>query len=437
MLRKGLRPASRAVQVLYLSPRVSNIAPPSAASSVGLPLLTRPLSESTSSRFPAEDNNQRDCFPVDVPIEEAWTPPSAWYTCPTIFEEEKEKIFARNWVYAGRSEQVAEPGQFITGWNRDTPYIVVRSEDGQLRSFFNVCRHHANILVNDPQNQGKLDKFVCCYHGWTYALDGKLTKATKLKGIKNFSPKDFGLIEIPVTEWETFVFLHMGPCGEGRKFKMKPEEVPDLHKRLEPLKEIIHKTFGPLNNMEWVARKTFMVNCNWKIVNDNYLDGEYHIPYVHPGLNSQLNMKTYHTKLYDKFNIQFAESAHSNSSASDVKVGQDFSERVGEKAVYAMLYPNFAINRYGAMMDINQVIPLAVNKTAVVYDFYFEKGLNQGKDFVEKCIAASSIVQEEDSLICENLQKGLASFGYEKGRYAPSVELGTHHFHQLYAADLL
>jgi choline monooxygenase len=79
-------------------------------------------------------------FPVDVPIEKAWTPPSAWYTSPAIFEEEKERIFARNWLYVGRSQHVAEPGQYITGWSMGTPYVVVRGEDGKLRAFYNVCR---------------------------------------------------------------------------------------------------------------------------------------------------------------------------------------------------------------------------------------------------------------------------------------------------------
>jgi hypothetical protein len=63
-------------------------------------------------------------------------------------------------------------------------------------------------------------------------------------------------------------------------------------------------------------------------VNDNYLDGEYHIPYVHPGLNSQLDMKSYHTKLYDRYSVQYANTSVTKAYLKDVKVGEDFKERV-------------------------------------------------------------------------------------------------------------
>ena len=296
-------------------------------------------------------------------------------------------------------------------------------------------------------------------------MEGKLTKATKLKGIKDFKPKEFGLHEIPLTEWGPFIFIHMGPHSVKTEHPMTPDQVPSLHTQLAPLKKEIDASFGGLSNMRWMASKTFTVACNWKVVNDNYLDGEYHIPYVHPGkkqillnnykmrshnhlkhkgLNSQLDMSTYETKLFDGYSVQYAETAKGDKKqASEVSYGQDFHQRVGDqRVIYAMLYPTFAINRYGNMMDTNHVIPLGPNKTAIVFDFFFEEDLLkslsevEAKDYVEKSLAAAIQVQDEDSGVCENLQRGLTSKGYDKGRYAPSVELGTHHFHQWVSRNL-
>jgi choline monooxygenase len=115
-------------------------------------------------------------------------------------------------------------GDYITGDIAGRhPYIIVRGDDDQIRCFFNVCRHHANILLTTSSGHD-LHEIQCCYHGWTYALDGKLIKATKLKGIKDFKPKDFGLHEVPLCVWGPFLFIHMGPVGV-KKDSMRPEEV--------------------------------------------------------------------------------------------------------------------------------------------------------------------------------------------------------------------
>ena len=155
-------------------------------------------------------------------------------------------------------------------------------------------------------------------------------------------------------------------------------------------------------------------------------------------------MSTYHTKLFDGYSVQYADtSKHDAKQAKEVSYGQDFHQRVGDqRVIYAMLYPTFAINRYGYMMDTNHVIPLAHNKSAIVFDFFFEHKFlekmsdKEVKDFVDKSVAAASKVQDEDSGVCESLQRGLHSKGYDKGRYAPSVELGTHHFHQWVSRNL-
>lgn len=117
--------------------------------------------------------------------------------------------------------------------------------------------------------------------------------------------------------------------------------------------------------------------------------------------------------------------------------GGDFADRIGARAVYAFLYPNFMLNRYGPILDTNRVVPLSPVETLVVFDYYFmETEGDSARRFIERSLAASHTVQEEDVRICEAIQDGLASSAFDRGVYAPRVETAMYHFHRLLAADL-
>jgi len=337
----------------------------------------------------------------------------------------KKKLFLKSWQIVARSDQVAQPGQFISGAMYGEPYIVARGKDGKLRAFFNICRHHANKVVADPA--GQADQFVCCYHGWTYASDGRLLKSTNLKGIKDFNNQDFGLREIPLREWGSLVFINF---GFGTPKESEINQLPSLDKILEPVQTRLNELYGGISNMKWVRRHVFNIKANWKIINDNYLDGAHHIPYIHPGLNSVLNMDSYRFEYHNQLSIQLSNTANTSVAAKNVKLGEDFVDRVGSNSTvcYAMIYPNFAINRYGSMMDTNLLIPISPNESDLIYDFFFENP--NDRDFVDKSIAASLQVQNEDCNVCENVQLGMQSIGYDRGRYSPSKETATYHFHQ-------
>jgi choline monooxygenase len=181
------------------------------------------------------------------------------------------------------------------------------------------------------------------------------------------------------------------------------------------------------------STKTWTLNCNWKVVCDNYLDGGYHIPHRHPSLDAQLDMQRYTTQLSDTFSIQTAPPARTQ----DERIDFDAKMRIGEAARYAWLYPNWMINRYGPSLDTNLVIPLAPDRCEVRYEFYFleTEGLDAER-FLEDSIAQSAVTQREDIDICESVQRGLASTSYDTGRYAPQLEVAEHHFHGLLAAAL-
>src|ERR1700730_12310687 len=113
---------------------------------------------------------------VDSNIARAWTLPSYLYTEAIRFGAEKERIFGQSWQVVGHRDQTANPGDYFTTELGGEPLLIVRGPDGELRGFYNVCRHRAG-----PPAEGCVSRklFRCGYHGWTYSLDGSLIRATE------------------------------------------------------------------------------------------------------------------------------------------------------------------------------------------------------------------------------------------------------------------
>src|SRR5918996_4886546 len=97
-----------------------------------------------------------------APLNEASTPPSSWYSDPRILELEQRTVFANSWQLVGRIDQLCAPGQYVTCEIAGEPLLIVRGNDGCLRGFFNVCRHHAAAVI--PKPEGKAENLRCPYH---------------------------------------------------------------------------------------------------------------------------------------------------------------------------------------------------------------------------------------------------------------------------------
>jgi len=357
-------------------------------------------------------------FDSGVPVAEAQTPPSAWYTGPDFLEKEKGAVFLRTWQAVGRTDQVRKKGDFFTGNLLGEPYLVLCEETGRLRAFSNVCRHHAAPVA---RGEGHLEKLVCPYHGWTYDLSGRLIRAPRMAGVKDFERECFSLPELPVTTWGPLVLLNFDPGAEP------------FAKGLEELEGRLEET-GTFE-LPFVTQRTFELACNWKVFVENYLDGGYHVEHLHPGLAGQLDLSSYATEVGERFVIQSCTAGEGGSVPG--KRGTDFPERVGEGALYAWIHPNLMLNRYGPILDTNRVFPLAPDRCRVVFDWFVApEAAGDAEGFLERSLAASDKVQEEDTWICEAVQEGLASGSYDRGRYAPALEHGMHHFHRLLARDL-
>jgi len=110
--------------------------------------------------------------------------------------------------------------------------------------------------------------------------------------------------------------------------------------------------------------------------------------------------------------------------------------RTGNRALYYWLYPNFMINVYEGVMDTNLVRPLGVDRTEVVFDFYFADVSEAASDRNRASVDVGETIQQEDVDICESVQRGLRSRAYGTGRLSVRREAGEHLFHRLLYADL-
>lgn len=349
-------------------------------------------------------------FDPAVPIEAAPTPPSSWYTDPAFLAVEKKEVFEKAWIAIGRADQVAEPGSYFTSNLAGNPILVLRDEEGTLRAMHNVCRHHAAVVA---QESGRACELVCPYHGWTYHLNGRLKRAPQMGKMTDFKLPDFSLPPISVEAWGPFVLVDLdGPTGGENNPRDLPSDVGPL---VAPLAEL------GFENMQWIERRVYKINCNWKVFVDNSLDGGYHVSYAHEQLAAGLEFEGYATHIYDRSSVQICHTKGTDG-------------RLGEKVTYAWLYPNFFINRYGQMMDTNLVLPLGVDKCQVVFDFYadFDDVEQwQAKRLIRNSIHQSHVIQLEDIAVCESAQLGLQSLSFTRGRYSSKLERSVHAFHAM------
>ena len=346
---------------------------------------------------------------IDSDISRAWSIPAPFYTDPEVGAQENERIFARTWQVVGHREQLAKTGDFFTTELLGEPLLLVRGAQGELRGFYNVCRHRAGPPA---EGCGSRKLFRCGYHGWTYGLDGALISAPEFEGQPDFDRTEFTLAPVRAEEWSNLIFVNLDPGAEP------------LVKSLGQLSQQAER-FG-FAEMKLFERRTYDMKCNWKTYVDNYLEG-YHLPSVHPGLNRELDYNAYTVEPHDRHVRQF----------SPIRAAQpgDGTPRLYQKALttdYFWIFPNWMLNCYPDNISLNVVLPISPDRSLAIFEWYLpERDL--GSPAAKASVAFSDQTQIEDVGICETVQKNLHSRSYRHGRYSIKQEKGVHAFHRMYA----
>ncbi len=353
-------------------------------------------------------------------LTQASTIPAAWYTDERVFHLEQQTVFSRSWQVAARIDQLEKTGNYVTTEIAGEPIVIVRGSDDRLRGFFNVCSHHAAAVMTEAE--GHTNNLRCPYHGWTYSLEGELKGTPDFNDVCNFERSENGLQQIEIAAWEKWVFARVAGAERRALNDARTEQVfaAELSEQIGGLR---------LADLHWFERRRYLLNCNWKVFVDNYLDGGYHVPHLHKGLDSVLDYSEYRIENGKRYCLQSSPIV----STTNKEVA---AVRGGQRALYYWLYPNFMLNYYEGVLDTNLVRPIATDRTEVIFDFYFADVSDAARERNSKSVKVGERIQEEDVDICESVQKGLASRAYNSGRLSVRREAGEHLFHRLLSADL-
>ena len=358
----------------------------------------------------------------DVPFSRdphnSFTLPARFYHDPAVYEREKESIFYRAWWCVGHRSQIAKPGQYVTAQIFDQNVFAATDRSGELRAFYNVCQHRGHELL---KGRGKAGLIVCPYHAWSYDLDGSLKRAPNAEKVADFKACDFSLKPVRVEEYAGFVFVNIDPDAEPLR-----EQAGDLEA------EIRH--YCPrLDEVAFAQRDHFDLAANWKVPIDNFLEC-YHCQVAHRDLVDLMDMDSYWVKTHRLYSTHIADAARSTeNSAYKFKMGEvDF----GYAAWY--LWPNLTIWVYPGEPNIStlQMIPTGPDR-CIEYQDWFTLGGKKTKQLKDAIKYQRDVLQPEDIALCESVQRGLKSKGYNQGRLIVDPECseisehGVHHFQQL------
>lgn len=356
-------------------------------------------------------------FQFETDLARARTIPADWYTMPERLNHERRAVFARTWQYAASLEQLRLPGNFLAVDVCGAPLVLTRDAQGELRAFHNVCRHRAGVVARASGNRKSLQ---CQYHGWLYGLDGCLRTAPEFEGVEEFDKGDFGLAPVRVETWGGYAFVNLSG------------DAPPLLDYLGAIPaETRHFDF---EGMRRVERRDYIINANWKVYIDNYLEG-YHVPIAHPGLFREIDYDKYRVETFRHYSAQIAPI---RPMRTEDEAGRVYTQMLGDtQALYYWIFPNFMINLYPGNVQINVIVPLAHDRTLTIFEWYFsDPGTPETWNTLQDSIAFSDQVQKEDIQLCEEVWRNLQTGVYTQGRYCLKRENGVHHFHGLLAEYL-
>jgi len=343
-------------------------------------------------------------------IADGRTIPFDWYSDPAVLRLERDRIFRRAWQYAGRAEQVAEPGSFFTCDLGGTPIVVVRDKDSTLRAFLNVCRHRGSLVC---EGQGRRETLQCPYHAWTYDLDGSLRAAPRADREGGFDRSELGLVPARVDTWGPFVFVN--PDGDAAQ----------LAETLGDLPELVAAAGLDLDTLRFLKRTSSTYEANWKVCCENFLEC-YHCQVAHPAFSKVVDVSV------DAYVLEASRWFSTQLGPVREKWSGDFDPRGPvERGQFHFLWPNVTINVMPGFpnLSIGPVVPTGAETTARYLDYFVGPDVDEA--WLEDMLTFDDQVGAEDVVLVERVQKGLRGGGVEHGRLLPVSERLIAHFQGL------
>jgi choline monooxygenase len=373
---------------------------------------------------------------VRRPIATATGLPNVAYVSNDFFRLERDALMANTWAGIAFTDSIpdrpfAQPIGFM-----GLPLLVVRDRHGTLRVFHNVCSHRGMKLVDEPTEVKGL--ITCRYHCWAYATNGDLKATPHIGGVGQHHAEGFdnslhGLKAVRSAIFMGVLFVNLS--GAAADFE---QHAGELKRRATDL--LGSDGWSQLHTAVSDSRLTLSAPCNWKLAVENYCEA-YHLPWIHPELNSYSRLEDHYCFLSDNFAGQGSLSYRGSDIAGAhlPRLTGWPADRV-HVAEYPTLYPNVLLGFQADHAFAILLIPEAPDRTREeLRIFYVGDGATH--EAYRACRAATlsawRMVFEQDLTAVEQLQLGRASPGYDGGVFSPSMDTATHHFHAWVAAQLI
>lgn len=375
-----------------------------------------------------------------------WSLAGEFFTDQNIFKLEMERIFARRWLYAGHVSQVQKSGDYFTyDINRES-IIVTRDKAGELRAFYNVCRHRGSRVC--IPGSGNANNFVCPYHQWVYGLDGSLIASRFTT--PDFEASQFGLQPVAVRTVEGLIFVCL---GEG------PPDCEEIDTDLRG-----HLQLHDLASAKICSTRRYTVHANWKLIDENAREC-YHCPGSHPqycgavisaaaatsaraqerarmlqtaqevrwrGWGLETEGKPFRSGRYHSIN-RYALHPDAVTESLDGKFVAPLMGKLPHRDVGVVgigIYPNLLAEACSDHAVTLRFTPISPELTEVEMQWLVDKDAQAGIDFdVEQVEAVWRATAEQDWKLCELNQQGVSSHAYRPGPYT-ILEWGCDHFDQ-------
>jgi len=353
------------------------------------------------------------------PFGESRMLPRAAYVDPAVFAWEKRHFFGGGWLCVGRSDQLPDPGDQRAEDAGEGSVLLVRGDDGALRAFANTCRHRGHELLPCGQTANNSRAIVCPYHGWAYTLRGGLRAAAGFRHQPGFVDADWGLAELPVTEWHGLVFVDgsgtAGPLAAALS-ELEPVVAP-----YEPERLVV------------AGRHEYETTANWKVLTENYHEC-YHCPVIHPELCKVSPPKSgeNHTPagpwVGGWMELRDGMDTMSLDGTSSGVMLRGLDERRLRTVEYINVFPNILISLHPDYVMVHRLTPLAVDRTMIECTWAFApEALDRPGFDPGYAVDFWDITNRQDWAACESVQRGLASPHASPGPLAPDED-GVYQF---------
>ncbi len=373
--------------------------------------------------------------------------PGRFYGDPEIFALDMAAIFHTQWLFAGCTCEVEQPGQYLTVAVGPTSVVVVRGRDGALRAFYNTCRHRGFRICDAERGEAK--SLVCPYHRWTYRLDGSLAYAS-------WMPEDFDRAQHGLRP------VHLRTLA-GTIYICLAADPPDF----APYAEAVQPMLAPhqLDRARVAHRDEMVVEGNWKLMMENSREC-YHCATEHrdlmrsfldiydwsdPAAAAEIRAYTEQREA-EGLPCAIADGPEYRASRLPFTHGASSITMDGKPAVSRLLggvphgdigslrwvhYPtvfNHALGDYAVMV---RMMPLDPLRTVVSTTWLVDRDAVEGEHYdLQNLIRVWTVTNAEDGALVARNQLGVRSAGYMPGPYSPALEAGVIKFVEWYCEQM-